>query len=122
MMERIREGLWYVKTLFSGALPGEKKAVEKRPIPTQLRGNMRSVIVVKPDDPMFEQAVFILNDSYMRRRDEPAQELMRQAREAAERCTGNYLPHRRSRGGRIFRALAVFVFAAALVIICLYLR
>lgn len=122
MMEKIREGLWYIKMRLSTAFSGRKSFGSQAPASVKLRGNIRSVIVVKPDDPMFDQAVFILNEDYIRGRDEPAKELMRQAKEAAAGCAHSYLPVRRGRGGKIFRGLAVLGFAAALTIICLYLK
>lgn len=122
MMEKIREGLWYIKIKLSTIFSERKSLGIQDYAPVKLRGNIRSVIVVKPDDPMFDQAVFILNEDYIRHRDEPARELMRQAKEAAAGCTQSYLPAKRRRGGKIFRGLAVLGFAAALGFICFYLK
>jgi len=56
------------------------------------RGRMRNVIVVKPADPRFQEAIFVLRDDYFADPDCDRAELLQEAREAASRETGQTFP------------------------------
>ena len=56
------------------------------------RGRARSVIVVKPRDPRFQEVIYVLKDDYFSDPDCDRTELLRQAREAARAETGSVLP------------------------------
>ena len=67
----------------------------KIPPPRQdvIRGTSHSIIVVTPPDPeIFREAMFILQDDYMRRSNLGKEELLRQARDAAEDYTLRFVP------------------------------
>ena len=68
-----------------------------------LRGNMKSVIVVKAPTPIFTQAVFILRDDYFSDASVSREALMTQARSAADIYCGSF---RRPRDGKKPFALA----------------
>ena len=88
MMERLREKLF---------LRRGKKASEKPPH-TVLRGNAHNVIVVKAPCEDFTEAIFILKDDYYLHSSVPAEELLCQARAAAENYTASVsAPHRREK-------------------------
>lgn len=55
----------------------------RAPRPGALKGCMRNVIVVKPPDRRFQEAVFILRDDYFLSPGADEAELLRQAKEAA---------------------------------------
>lgn len=90
MIERIREGLWYLKIRFFSR-ERRKRTVQKRSVPC-IKGNMRSVIVVKPDNAMFAEACFVLSDEYVRESGQSHEELLRQARDAANISAGGAVP------------------------------
>ena len=81
MMERIRDALWYLKLSVKDRLhrPARVRSRYSPPV----KGNMRSVIVVKPDNAMFAEACFVLSDEYVRESGQSHEELLRQARDAA---------------------------------------
>lgn len=81
MIERIRDGLWYLKLRFFSR-ERKRRRLPKASTPC-LKGSMRPVIVIKPDNAMFEQAMFFLSEEYMRAQDKSAEMLLAQAREAA---------------------------------------
>lgn len=56
------------------------------------RGKLRNVIVVKPADPRFREAIYVLRDDYFADPDCDRAALLREAREAARRETGQALP------------------------------
>ena len=62
-----------------------------------LKGCMRNVIVVKPPDRRFEQALFILRDDYFLREGVSEAELLQEAREAARACAAAAAPKRAER-------------------------
>ncbi len=62
----------------------------RRPLP--VRGLLRNVIVVKPEDRRFREALFILRDDYFLDPDYEPEELLRQAREAALAISGTASP------------------------------
>lgn len=86
--------------------------------PEPLRGTARKVIVVpSPDPQMFEQAVFIVSDEYLRSSGRSQAELLRRAREAAGGYAARQLPRRRAR----LRPAALLTAVSAAVIISLTL-
>ncbi len=68
---------------------GKRKSARR---PGTLRGCMRNVIVVKPPDRRFREAVFILRDDYFLSEGIGEAELLRQAREAASEYVQESLP------------------------------
>jgi len=89
MMERLRERLWRLRQ--SICTRRKKKAG-----PAPIKGNMQNIIVVKPQNKMFSQAVFVLSDDYMRQSRLSSQELLRQAQEAAGEFSPVMLPRKRA--------------------------
>ena len=81
MIERIRYGL---RSIRQRLRPRRAAALREAPLP--VKGSMRSIIVVKPENPAFSEAFFVLSDEYVHQRGVSSQELLRQAREAAARC------------------------------------
>ena len=83
-----------------------------------VRGNMRRVIVLEPGGEIFQEAVFVLRDDYL-----PSgisrQELLRQAKIAAEGCgvSGAGAPV----SAFCLSPLAVFLLGAACAVIALWL-
>ena len=67
------------------------------PRPGALKGCMRNVIVVKPPDKRFQEAVFILRDDYFLSPGADEAELLRQAKEAARDYTLEAAPAARLR-------------------------
>lgn len=70
---------------------GRRGGREELSVPV-LRGNMRSVLVVPAPTPIFAQAVFILRDDYFSTPGLSHQELMRQAKSAANIYCGSFAP------------------------------
>lgn len=84
--------------------------------PEPLRGTARRVIVVpSPDPSIFEQAVFIVRDEYLRGSGRSQAELLRRARQAAGAYTAQKVPH----GKRRLRPAAILSLAALLVLLTL---
>ena len=104
MMERLRERLWLLRQSICAK---RKKKVGSAP----LKGNMQNVIVVKPQNKMFSQALFILSDDYMRQSRLSSQELLRQAQEAAGEFTPVILP--RKRGAAVLKIMLIFLVSTA---------
>ena len=88
-------------------LPGQRA-----PRPGTLKGCVHNVIVVKPPDSRFREAVFILRDDYFLNEGVGEAELLRQAREAARDYTYEALPPVRL---RFPWGLLLFTLSAALV-------
>lgn len=109
MMERLREGLWQLRQRLTAA----KSSPGKKPESVPVKGNMQNIIVVKPGNKMFSQAVFVLSDEYVRQSRLSSQELLRQAREAAGEYSGLIAPKPR-RGIWLKTLLAVLAAAAFL--------
>lgn len=68
-----------------------------RPLPRRgaaVKGCVRNVIVVKPGDSAFKEAVFILRDDYFSSAGHSRSALLSQAREAARRYTDSVAPAR----------------------------
>ena len=67
-----------------------------RPAPrarrSRVKGCMSNVIVVRPPDPMFREAVFILRDDYFQSAALSRHELLRQAEEAARDYVASVVP------------------------------
>ncbi|MGI5977022.1 MAG: hypothetical protein ACOX68_04930 [Candidatus Limivicinus sp.] len=57
-----------------------------------VRGIMHNVVVVKPPGSIFEQAVFILRDDYFNSPGVSREELLTQAKRAAEKYTASAAP------------------------------
>ena len=70
---------------------------QRAPYRAPLKGCMRSVIVVKPPDSRFVEAVFVLRDDYFLGEGVDEAELLRQAKEAARDFTCTALPPGRPR-------------------------
>ena len=82
-----------------------------------VKGCVRNVIVVKPDDPAFREAVFILRDDYFSSSRLSRAALISQARDAARRYTDSVVPPRKSPlPAVIISALITSVIFAALIL------
>lgn len=102
------------------SVPAREKAAQsgetqKAPLPRgAIKGNMRNVIVLHPKDGVFTEAVFLLRDDYLSSPGISREELLRQARAAAEEytrvamCSGGKHP-----AGRTARALIIALLALA---------
>lgn len=94
--------------------------VSRREVLPVVRGNMRRVIVVQPPDSMFSEAMFILRDDYFQTPGLSRQELLRQARNAAQDCVAAAAPGEPRRP--IFpTAMSVFALGAAAAILALWI-
>ena len=87
MIERIRRGIFDLMDAVSARRRRGQKKPRRTPQSGALRGNMRNVIVVRPAEGIFTEAVFILRDDYFTQSGISRAALMRQAREAAEEYT-----------------------------------
>lgn len=97
MTGRLRDGVFEMLGRVSSRL---------RPLPRRgaaVKGCVRNVIVVKPGDSAFKEAVFILRDDYFASHGHSRAALLAQAREAARRYTDSVAP------GRAFPLGAVIV-------------
>lgn len=63
--------------------------------PAVLKGRLRRVVVIKPADERFVEAIFILRDDYLGDPQADAAALLAEAREAAGVCAGKLCPPRR---------------------------
>ena len=90
MIQRLRHG-------FARFFTGTKARLRRRPRPTgpPVKGHMANVIVVKPPDPRFKEAIFVLKDEYFLDSELSRQELLLQAREAAREYVASVCPPRR---------------------------
>lgn len=96
-----------------------RQQARREPLPV-IRGNMRRVIVVQPPDPIFSEAMFILRDDYFQSQGISRQELLKQARAAAEGCVEDAMPSVPIRP--IFpTAMSIFALGAAAAIFALWL-
>jgi len=84
-----------------------------------VRGNMGRVILITPPDPMFSQAMFILRDDYFQTPGLSRQELLTQARSAAEDYVRSELSGRE--GTILPSAAALFSLGAASAILALWI-
>ena len=60
--------------------------------PHALRGTLRTAVVVKTPDARFSEALFVLREDSLHQKGITRQELLEQARAAAEGCTQELLP------------------------------
>ena len=90
MIQRLRHGA-------ARLLAGVKVRLRRRVRPTgpPVKGHMANVIVVKPPDPRFKEAVFVLKDEYFLNTELSRQELLQQAREAAGEYMASISPPKR---------------------------
>lgn len=86
----------------------------------RLRGKMQNIIVVKPQNPMFRQAVFFLRDDYFLTSDISRTELLNQAKAAAEGYVNENVPPVRGKAILILCLLSALVIAAAFVILIFF--
>lgn len=125
MMGRLKEGILCFFDILALRRRRRKsclrEAVMNAPV---LRGNMKTVLVVKEPTPMFSQAVFILRDNYFSNASLSREELMTQARDAADVYCGSFhLPRGRksaislaamsAAGGSALTILALKLFGGA---------
>ena len=87
--------------------------------PLPVKGSMRGVIVVKPENSIFSEALFVLSDEYMRTQGVSSQELLRQATEAAARYSVSQGLAGKGRGHMWLWALPAAGAAAALCLLLL---
>lgn len=87
MSARLRLGL-------PGLLRGRIRRRKRAPRQEVLRGVMQNVIVVKPADPRFREALFILRDDYLTDPARGREELLREARDAARSFAETAPPRR----------------------------
>ncbi len=88
----------------------------RRPKPlrtARIKGCTKTVIVVKPPDPMFREAVFILREDYLTGDEANRRQLLLQARDVARRYTESLVPPVKRR----FPIVRLLVCAAALLAI-----
>lgn len=85
-----------------------------RPAGPVVKGHMMNVIVVKPPDPRFKEAVFVLKDDYFMNAELSRQELLLQAQDAAREYVWSAIPPVRRRFPPL---LAVLLTAAAVMVI-----
>lgn len=81
-----------------------------------LKGRMQNIIVVKPPNPMFRQAVFFLRDDYFLSSDISRAELLAQAQDAATGFVNEQVPPVKKHTGIIIVITALIVFAAGFAI------
>lgn len=77
-------------------------------------GQMRNVIVVKPPDPRFREAIFVLREDYFLSEELSRQELLLQAKDAAQNYVNSICPRRHSSPLLLLLFPAVFVLGALL--------
>ena len=111
MISRLRSS---ISRLFSAA--AVRRRHRSRPTGPTLKGCMTNVIIVKPPDPRFKQAVFILKDDYFMNSDVSRRELLLQARDAARDYVLSVAPAPRKR----FSPLLAALLAAAVVLAAVY--
>ena len=119
--------MWRLRDRFyelQGALSFRRRRARSAPggrmeVPV-LRGNMRRMLVLKPPGEMFDQAIFILHDNYFETPGTSRQELLEQAKTAAEGYIDTSLP--KGKSTPFFpSAASVFVFGAACAVLALWL-
>ncbi len=86
----------------------------QRPGSAPLKGCMRNVIVVKPPDRRFREAVFVLRDDYFLNTAVDEAELLRQARAAARDYVHETIPPRAGRAPWLLLGLTLLAALAAL--------
>ena len=107
-MKKLRAAFW---TRLHKPLPcrlKSKQEISGEEERNVVKGTAKRVIVVKSPDPaVFEEAIFVVRDDYMRRGGMTQKELMRQARSAAKSYTASVATKRRF----AFRSPAPFIAA-----------
>ena len=89
MMSRLRDGFLSLCDEISARC--RRVSLPRRRVrPKVLKGNMRNILVVKPQSSAFCEAIFILRDDYFNDGGISRQELLRQAQEEAEDFAGAY--------------------------------
>lgn len=113
MIERIR---LHVCGLIGSVSARRRRRAERRRASegAVLKGCMRNVIVVHPRSDIFQEAVFILRDDYLRAPGISREELLRQARNAAEDYTLTAAPQ----SSRRARKLLPFALLLAAAVLC----
>ena len=91
-----------------------RREKRQRPKNAPLKGCMRHVIVVKPSDRRFREALFILRDDYFLDSAVDEAELLRQAKAAAKDYVREALPPRRSLAPWLLLALTLLAALTAL--------
>lgn len=104
MIFRLKERL---SGIFSGLTARLRRPPPRR---AAVKGCMRNVIVVKPDDPIFREAVFILRDDYFSSSQLSRRDLLSQAKDAARNYTDEIVP---PRSGSLLPVLLSSLFTAA---------
>ena len=87
MRGRLRSRLEGLRERFRLRLEERRRAEPPPPA-----GRARNVIVVKPRDPRFREVIYVLKEEALSDPDCGREELLRQAKEAARRETGEILP------------------------------
>ncbi len=100
-----------VRQLFAGGTAARRP---RAPVRAPLKGCMRRVIVVKPPDSRFVEAVFVLRDDYFLSEGVDETELLRQAKEAARDFTCTALPPAAPRLPWLLLGFAAAIVLAAL--------
>lgn len=121
MIARLREKLWGLQSAVSLWLRERRRrrVCRREPLPV-LRGSMHRVLVLRPPDKRFTEAIFILRDDYFQTPGLSRQALLRQAKDAAE----DYLDAAAPAGGGISllpSATSAFALGAACAILALWL-
>ena len=114
MMGRLRDGFLNLCDEIScrlRALSAPRRRV-KQPV---VKGNMQSMLVMRPEGGIFREVIFILRDEYLQQGGVSRQELLRQAREAAGEYMRDYIPEKKPPTFLLWPALALC--AAALLIL-----
>ena len=89
MMERLRLRL---RGVFSRLRRPQRRV--RKPA-AKVKGCVQNVIVIRPSDKRFREAVFILQEDYLLSPDADRRQLLQEAREAAQDYTASLLPTRR---------------------------
>lgn len=119
-MWRLRDKLYDLQGALSLRRRRARSAVGRRTAAPVLRGNMRRMLVLKLPGEMFDQAIFILHDNYFETPGTSRQELLEQAKTAAEGFIDTSLPSGKSTP--FFpSAASVFVFGAACAVLAMWL-
>ena len=103
----------------SSSKPGLKRRRSRRSCrSSRLKGRMQNIIVVKPPNPMFRQAVFFLRDDYFFSSDISRAELLEQAKDAACGYVQKTVPEERTGGSLVFLIIgAVFLLSGLIVLL-----
>lgn len=121
MMWRLRDRLLNLQNaMFFRFRRGKHSPGKRRDSAPVIRGNMRRMLVLEPHGAIFSQAVFVLKDDYFQTPGLSRQELLRQAKTAAEEYIDTVTPS----GGStplLPSAASVFVLGAACAVLTMWL-